>query len=80
MNLFNNQEPLWVVILFFILMTLMCNSGVILQGEIKCKSLLEVQRTTIIGAFALIRGSWLTHQLFNNPFHRLPNFHQVLPC
>ena len=29
-NEFNNQESLWLVITFFILMTLMCDSGVIL--------------------------------------------------
>ena len=29
-NLFNNQEILWLVIIPFILITLMCDSGVIL--------------------------------------------------
>ena len=35
-NLFNNQEVLQLIIISFILMTLMCDSGVILNGEIRC--------------------------------------------
>ena len=38
-NLFNNQEVLQLIIISFILMTLMCDSGVILKGEIRCQSL-----------------------------------------
>ena len=39
-NLFNNQELLWLVTISFILMALMCDSGMILKGEIRCKALL----------------------------------------
>ena len=35
-NLFNNQEVLKFVIIAFILITLMFDSGVILKGEIRC--------------------------------------------
>ena len=42
-NLFNNQELLWMVIAFFILVTLRCDSGMILWGEIRCESLLGVK-------------------------------------
>ena len=38
-NLFNNQEFLQLIIISFILMTLMCGSGVIWNGEIRCQSL-----------------------------------------
>ena len=37
-NLFNNQEPLKLVIISFILMTLTSDLVVILQGEIRCLS------------------------------------------
>ena len=37
-NLFNNQEVLLLVIIFFTLMILMCDCGVILSGEIICLS------------------------------------------
>ena len=51
-NLFNNQELLKSVIIFFILMTLMCDSGMILWGEIIYLSLLRVkaehQRATLL--------------------------------
>ena len=40
-NLFNNQELLHqLVIIFYILVTSMCDSVVIQQGEIRCLSLL----------------------------------------
>ena len=39
-NLFNNQELPLLVIIFFILVTLMCDSGVIQQGQIRSLSLL----------------------------------------
>ena len=42
-NLCNNQELLQLVIISFILVTLMCGSRVILQGEIRCLSLLGVK-------------------------------------
>ena len=42
-NLFNNQEVLQLIIISFILMTLMFNSGVILKGEIRCWSLSEIK-------------------------------------
>ena len=35
-NLFNNQEVLQLIIISFILMTLIFDSGVILKGENKC--------------------------------------------
>ena len=35
-NLFNNQEALQFIIIAFILITLMFDSGVILKGEIRC--------------------------------------------
>ena len=38
------QELLHLVIISFILITLMCDSEVILQGEIRCWSLLGVKR------------------------------------
>ena len=38
-KLFNNQELLWLVIISFILMTLMCDSRVILLVEIRRWSL-----------------------------------------
>ena len=42
-NLFCNHEFLQLVIIFFILLTLMFDSGVMLWGEIKCWSLLRVK-------------------------------------
>ena len=39
-NLFTDQKFLLMVIISFILMTLMCDSGLILWGEIRCSSLL----------------------------------------
>ena len=39
----NNQELLEFEIVSFILMTLMCDSGVILLGEIRCWSHVEVK-------------------------------------
>ena len=38
-NLFNNQEVLQFIIISCILITLMFDSGVMLKGEIRCKSL-----------------------------------------
>ena len=38
MNLFKNQELFQLEIISFILGTLMCDSGVLLQGEIRCKA------------------------------------------
>ena len=38
-NLFDDQEPLKLEIISFILMTLVCDSGVMLLGEIRCQSL-----------------------------------------
>ena len=35
-NLFNNQKPLSLMIISFILMTLMFDLGVMLSGEIRC--------------------------------------------
>ena len=35
-NLFINQENIELVIISFILMTLLCDTGVILFGEIRC--------------------------------------------
>ena len=35
-NLFKNQEVLQLIIIFFILMTIMFDSGMILKGEIRC--------------------------------------------
>ena len=35
-NLFNNQEPLWLGIISFILMTLMFDEGLMLYEEIRC--------------------------------------------
>ena len=40
---FNNQELLWFVIISFILVTLMFDSGMILYGEIRCWSRREVK-------------------------------------
>ena len=42
-NLFNNQEPLKLGIISFILMTLMSDLRVILWGGIRCKSLMRVK-------------------------------------
>ena len=33
---FNNKEVIQLIIISFILMTLMCDSGVMLKGEIRC--------------------------------------------
>ena len=41
--MFNNQELHLLVIISFILATLICDSGKILQGEITYQSLLGVQ-------------------------------------
>ena len=46
-NLLNNPEPLQLVIIAFILVTLICDSGVIFKGEIKFWSLLRVKRLKI---------------------------------
>ena len=35
-NLFKNQELIWLVIISFILLTKIFDSGVILKGEIRC--------------------------------------------
>ena len=43
----NNPEPLQLVIIAFILVTLICDSGVIFKGEIKFWSLLRVKRLKI---------------------------------
>ena len=40
-NLFNNQELLLLVVISFILVPLIFDSGVILQGEIRCLLLLR---------------------------------------
>ena len=37
-NLINNQESLWLVIISIILVTLMCDPGGILLGEVRCYS------------------------------------------
>ena len=42
-NLFNNQELLLLVVISFILVPLIFDSGVILQGEIRCLLLLGVK-------------------------------------
>ena len=42
-NLFHNQELLWFLIISCILMTLTCDSGMILQEEIRCKSLMGIK-------------------------------------
>ena len=43
-NLCNNQELCYLVTISFILMTVMCDSGVMMLGEIRCWSLLRVKR------------------------------------
>ena len=44
-NLLSNQELHWLVIIFFLLVTLMCELGVMLSGEIRCLLLrLKIQR------------------------------------
>ena len=47
-NLFNNQEFHELVIISFILMTLMFDSGVIFYGEIRCLSLVGVRGSKYI--------------------------------
>ena len=42
-NLFHNRQLLQQVIISFILATVMCDPGVILQGEVRCQSLHWVQ-------------------------------------
>ena len=42
-NLFTDQKLLSLVIISFILMTTMCDSGLILWEEIRCWSLLELK-------------------------------------
>ena len=46
-NLFNNQEVFQFIIISFILMTLMLDSGMILKGEIRCWSLLGIKGLTV---------------------------------
>ena len=53
-NLSNNQEHLELVIISFILMTIMLDSGVIPLGEIRCLSLLGVKGLLIIAAYPRI--------------------------
>ena len=43
-NLFSNQQLLQLVIISFILMTLMFDLRELLQGEIRCQSLLGVRK------------------------------------
>ena len=50
-NFFNNQELLWLVIISFVLVTLMFDSGGILLGEIRCWSLLGVKGLIEIKCF-----------------------------
>ena len=45
-NLSNNQELLYLVISFFILLTLMCDSGGVWKGEVRGWSLLGVKGLT----------------------------------
>ena len=47
-NLFKNQGPLWWVIISLILMTVMFESKVILLGEIRSQSLLEIKGLKIL--------------------------------
>ena len=47
-NLFNNQELIEFVIVSFLLVTLMFDSGVILWGEIRCQSLLGVKGLNVM--------------------------------
>ena len=42
-NLVNNQEVLRLIIVFFILMTIMFDSGMMLKGEIRCPSVLGIK-------------------------------------
>ena len=44
--MYENQERLYLVIVSRILVTVMCDSGVILQGEIRCWSFLGVKGLT----------------------------------
>ena len=47
----NNQKLLWLVIISFVLVTLMFDSGGILLGEIRYWSLLEVKELIEIKCF-----------------------------
>ena len=47
-NLFKNQGSLWWVIISLILMTVMFESKVILLGEIRSQSLLEIKGLKIL--------------------------------
>ena len=60
-NLSNNQEFLKFVITFFILMTLMCDSGMILLGDIRCLSLLQLKGLFHWGLFKY--GSYLIQHI-----------------
>ena len=74
-NLFNNQELLKSVIIFFILMTLMCDSGVILWGEIIYLSLLRVKAEHQRANLLCLRFDFSPRiQLFFVLFH-LSDFH-----
>ena len=53
-NLSNNQEHLELVIISFILMTIILDSGVMPLGEIRCLSLLGVKGLLIIAAYPQI--------------------------
>ena len=52
--MFNNQEPLQLVVAFFVLMMVMYESGVILYGEIRCSSLLGAGKGLTIYIIASI--------------------------
>ena len=74
-NLFNNQELLKLVIIFFILMTLMYDSGVILWGEIIYLSLLRVKAEHQRANLLCLRFDFSPRiQLFFVLFH-LSDFH-----
>ena len=52
--MFNNQEPLQLVVTFFVLVMVMYESGVILYGEIRCSSLLGAGKGLTIYIIASI--------------------------
>ena len=64
----DNQELLKLVIILFILVTTMCNSGVILNGDIRRQSLLGVN-LFILCTFSI---------LFSIKFSEVPNKENLL--
>ena len=65
-NLFKNQEPPLLVIISFVLMTLLYDSGMILLGEIRCWSLLGIKGLRLNDS-QVPQGSDLSSKSYRDP-------------